>query len=119
MKQLSGSAENRFLVVDADGNYHPRIEIILVLTEHNYKFPGGDMIKERIPETIRFFTDQEDLEKLIGQLSKALAAFPALCRGAAAAMTAENKEKKKKLSPRGFFFFLPFFHLFSRTTDFL
>ena len=94
MKKLSGSAENRFLVVDADGNYHPRIEIILVLTEHNYKFPGGDMIKERIPETIRFFTNKEDLEKLIGQLSKALAAFPALCRGAAAAMTAENKEGK-------------------------
>lgn len=67
MKELSGTARNLALVKE-DGEYHPVVELIFVVSEPAYKFTVGEMVRERVPDTIRISTNIGGVRRVIESL---------------------------------------------------
>jgi hypothetical protein len=84
MKELSGTARN-FAIVKDEGEYHATVELILVVSEPQYRFTVGEMVRERIPETIRFTTNHGGVKRLIERLKEIDEEFDTVEREAAAA----------------------------------
>lgn len=64
MKEIACTARN-LMVVSTEESYSPMIEVILVLTEPNYRFnKKGELVKRRDPETIRFSTSPDGLREI-------------------------------------------------------
>ena len=95
MKELSGTTRNFVLVKDEDGNFHPSIELIFVVSEPNYHFSVGEMVKDRIPETIRISTNKNGIKKIIEQLKEAEKEFDVLEVEAAAAKLCKKQPPVK------------------------
>jgi len=100
MKELSGTARN-FALAKQENNFRPFVEIVLMVSEPHYSFSVGEMVRERVPETIRFSTDRKGVKKLLETLKECDDEFELLEKEAmAAAYYDEIKEdiSKKKLS---------------------
>ena len=95
MKELSGTARNYVLVKDDDGMFHPSIELVFVVSELNYRFSVGEMVKDRIPETIRISTNKNGIKKIIEQLKEAEKEFDVLEVEAAAAELCKKQPAAK------------------------
>ena len=62
MKELIGTARNLMLAASDDGEPRAMIEVILILTEPNFRVDAvGQMIRERSVETARFSTTAKGL----------------------------------------------------------
>jgi hypothetical protein len=94
MKELSGTASNRCLV---EGNkaFIPMVELIFVVTEPQFRFEAGEMVRDRKPETIRIHTNRSGTKALIKLLMECDKAFDLLDQQAAAAeLTGEAKSSQ-------------------------
>ena len=84
MKELSGTARN-FAIVKDEGEYHATVELILIVSEPQYRFSVGEMVRERMPETIRITTNHGGVKRLIERLKEIDEEFDTVEREAAAA----------------------------------
>lgn len=65
MKELIGNASNVYYVTKDGENFTPQVEIILIVSEPQFRIGGGgQFIRERITETFRFTTSCEQLKNL-------------------------------------------------------
>lgn len=67
-KEVINLAANFYLVGGGGsdkGPFRPMVEVALVTTEPEYAFdPGGQMVRTRTPETVRFHTTPDGLREL-------------------------------------------------------
>ncbi len=71
MQELMDTARNLSLAISADGP-RPMVEVILMTSEPMFSIDGGgEMVRSRVMNTIRFSSSPEGLRKL----SKRLAEF--------------------------------------------
>jgi len=84
MKELSGTARN-FAIVKDEGEYHATVELILIVSEPQYRFTVGEMVRERVPETIRITTNHGGVKRLIERLQEIDEEFTVVESEAAAA----------------------------------
>jgi hypothetical protein len=84
MKELSGTARN-YALVKTDDAFSPVVELIFIVSEPQYRFSVGEMVRERTPETIRISTNHGGVKRLIELLMECDKDFDELERQAAAA----------------------------------
>ena len=69
MKELSGTARN-YALVKTDDSFSPVVELIFIVSEPAYRFTVGEMVRERVPETIRISTNIGGVRRVIESLKE-------------------------------------------------
>jgi len=70
MKELMGTARNIFAVIQ-DGKAIPTIEVIFMVVEPQFHIDaGGELIRSRVPETLRFTTTPAGLRKVMADFGE-------------------------------------------------
>jgi hypothetical protein len=67
MKELSGTARNYYLA-ENDNGFVPMVELVLILSEPQWHFGAGDLVRERIPETFRVAMTRGSVKELMRNL---------------------------------------------------
>ena len=69
MKELSGTARNYAMVIDADnGKKELTVELILVLSEPQYRLAADGLVRERISESVRVSMCRKSLKSLLATI---------------------------------------------------
>ena len=71
MKELSGTARNCYCTVDDDGALKPQVELVIIVSEPQWRIGADDMIRERVSETVRLSTNQKGVKLLLKALMEA------------------------------------------------
>ena len=99
MKELSGTARNYCLAETSEG-FIPQVEFIMVITEPQYRFTTGELIRERVPETWRLSMSRRSISQLILTLNEIDDELKLLEKQAAAAtLCGEAKKSETKIAP--------------------
>ena len=71
MKEIAGVAVN-MAIVPGDGKkgFRPAAEVIIVVTEPQYRLAGDDVTRERVAETLRFICTPSGLRTLAADFPK-------------------------------------------------
>ena len=71
MKELSGTARNYYYTVDDDGDLKLQIELVVIVSEPQWRIGANGMIRERVSETLRISTNQKGIKLLLKDLMEA------------------------------------------------
>lgn len=71
MKELSGTARNYYCTVDDNGALKPQVELVIIVSEPQWRIAADDIIRERISETLRLSTNQKGVKLLLQALMEA------------------------------------------------
>lgn len=70
MKVLSGTARNYYCTAD-DGELKPQVELVLIVSEPQWRVGVDGIIRERASETLRLSTNQKGVKLLLKALTEA------------------------------------------------
>lgn len=70
MKELTGTARNYYFLNDDDDKLTAQCEIILIVSEPQYRLGAGELIRERVSETMRVGINRKGVKLLIATLTE-------------------------------------------------